>query len=212
MNASNESLPGVAALLLLADRIQGHARRLENLATWPDRLERHSRAVEAGEAAHGRDELLRLAQARRDSGGDKGEKAFFTISWLAEMWAETVFDTDPELNELSEKIRAIEQREGLAEFDEFDPDHPETPADWKALIAESDRRYEEVARIIDERLVAFLLRHGEPGMADLYASDRAAYDRRREAGRFSVFGPLPDLNADLGEADSGTAQIIEEQE
>jgi len=206
MNASNESLPGVAALLLLADRIQGHARRLENLATWPDRLERHSRAVEAGEAAHGRDELLRLAQARRDSGQDKGEKAFFMISWLAESWAETVFDTDPELNELSGKIRAIEQREGLAEGDEFDADHPETPADWKALNAEADRRYEEVARIIDERLVAFLLRHGEVDMADLYVKDRAGFERRREAGRCSVFGPMPDLKADMVQEEAGAAQ------
>ena len=35
-------------------------------------------------------------------------------------------------------------------------------------------------------------------MADLFANDRAAFDRRREAGRCILFGPLPDINADTG--------------
>jgi hypothetical protein len=111
-------------------------------------------------------------------------------------------------NELSAKMRAIEQREGLTEFDEFIPDHPETPADWKALNAESHHRFHELERIRDARFVRFLLAHGEIEMADLYANDRAAFDRRREAGRCSAFGPLPDINADIGEGDTGLTQVI----
>jgi hypothetical protein len=197
-----------AILLPLADRIQAYARQLENLATWRDRLERHLSPVEAGDAPHGRQELLQLAQARRDSGSDDDEALFFTIAWLAETWVENIFETDTELKMLSDKIRAIERREGLAEFEELDPDHPETPADWKALNAESNRRYQEVEKIRDARFIRWLLRHGETDMADLYANDRTAFDRRREAGRCSIFGPLPEISADIGEGDTGLTQVI----
>jgi hypothetical protein len=200
--------PEAQALLRLAGRIQAYARRLENLATWQDRLQRHFAAVEAGEQARDPGAALRLQQARRDSGEGNDDRAFFAISWFAETWAESIWDTDPELNELCQKLTAIEQREGLGEFDEFDPDHPETPADWKALNTKSNCRYEEVVRIEDERLVGFLLAHGEPDMADLYASNRAAYDRRREAGRCAVFGPQPDADAETGEGDTGLTQLV----
>jgi hypothetical protein len=41
MKTSNQPRPGAAELLLLADLIQGYARRLENLVTWQDVLQRH---------------------------------------------------------------------------------------------------------------------------------------------------------------------------
>jgi hypothetical protein len=208
----NQPQPGTADLLLFADLIQGQARRLENLATWRDRLDRHSSAEEDGKPAHTSDDLLRLQQAWRDSGEGDEDAAFFTIACLAEHWAESVFDTDPALNELFAKMRAIEQREGLTEFDEFIPDHPETPADWRVLNAESHRRFHELEHIRDARFVRFLLAHGEIEMAALYANDRAAFDRRREAGRFSVCGPLPDMTANISEGDTGLTQVIQEDE
>jgi hypothetical protein len=192
-----------AALLQLAERIQACARRLENLATWRERLQRHFGAVEAGEQEDAPDAVLRLQQALRDSGEGNDDSAFFTISWLAEMWAENVFDADPELNKLADKLKAVERREGLAESDEFDPDHPETPAEWKALFAKANRRWQRLESIRETRFVAFLLAHGETEMADLYASDRAAYDRRREAGRFAEFGPLPDADTEIGQGAGG---------
>ena len=191
-----------AAFLSLAYRIQSHARRLENLATWRDRLKRHVSA-EDGEPAYGGDDFLRLHQACRDSGERSDDTAFFTISWFAESWAELVSDTDSELKELSDQLKAIEQREGLTEFDEFDPNHPETPVDWKALAAKLTRRWHELERLRDSRVVRFLLAHGETDMADLYANDRAAYDCRREAARLLIFGPLPDTDADTTQGDTG---------
>src|ERR1022692_413738 len=104
MKAMPPTSNSAAALLPLAERIQAYARRLENLATWQDRLKRHFSAEEDGEQARGADDGLRLQQAWRDSGERSDDTAFFTISWLAEMWAETVFDTDPELRELSDKL------------------------------------------------------------------------------------------------------------
>ncbi|HEY5504004.1 MAG TPA: hypothetical protein VIK28_02510, partial [Sedimentisphaerales bacterium] len=103
------------------------------------------------------------------------------------------------------------KREGLSEFDEFDPDHPETPADWKALDAESNRRYHEVEKIRDDRFVRWLRRHGELDMADLYVNDRAAFDRRREAGRCIIFGPLPGKNTDTMQGDTGLTQVVKGQ-
>jgi len=198
----------VAALLPLADRIQGHARRLENLAVWRDVLQRNFNAQAAGEH-RGMAALLRDIQASRFAGTET-DVGFFIVCQMAESHAETIFDTDPELKELSDTLSAIEQREGLDEFDEFDPDHPETPADWKALSAELNRREEEVVRINDDRVIGWLLRHGEPDMADLYAKDRAAYDRRREAGCCIIYGPLPDANADFGEGNTELTQAATE--
>ena len=206
---SEQSKPSAAALLSLADLIQGYARRLENLATWQDVLRRHYNAVETGEAPH---DFIRFQQAWRESGEDKDDVAFFAISWQAERLADEIFETDTKLNDLSAKIRAIEQREGLGELDEFDPDHPETPADWKVLDAKSNRRFQAVEKIRDARFIRWLRRHGELDMADLFANDRAAFDRRREAGRCKLFGPMPDFITDTGEGDTGVTEVISQNE
>jgi len=41
-----------------------------------------------------------------------------------------------------------------------------------------------------------LRRHGETAMADLYLNDRTAFDRRREAARLLVFGPVLEKDTD----------------
>jgi len=209
MKTTNQPQPGTADLLLFADLIQGQARRLENLATWRNVLQRNFNAQAAGEHL-GMAVLLREIQALRFAGTET-DVGFFIVCQMAERHAETIFDTDQELNELSAKIRAIEKREGLSEFDEFIPDHPKTPADWKASNVESNRRYQEVEKINDDRVVGWLRRHGETVMADLYLNDRAAFDRRREAGRLLVFGPLPDKNTDTMRGDTGLTQVVKGQ-
>ena len=200
MKKQTQPRHGAADLMLFADSIQGHARRLKNLATWNDVIQQNAAARAAGEPPD-TTTLLRVFQASRFNGIDN-DVGFFIVCLMAESHAENIFETDRELNELRGKIRAIEKREGLGEFDEFDPDHPETPADWKALIAESDRRHQEVEKIRDDRLIRWLRRHGETDMADLYANDRAAFDRRREAGACKIYGPLPDINPDIGDGNA----------
>jgi len=210
MKTSNHHRPGAAELLLFADLIQGYARRLENMATWRDTLLRNSDAQAAGEHL-GMAALLREIQALRFAGIDT-DVSFFIVCHMAERHAESIFETDRKLNEMSAKIRAIEQREGLGEFDEFDPDHPETPADWKTLNGKSNRRFQAIEKIRDARFIRWLRRHGELDMADLFANDRAAYDRRREAGRCKLFGPMPDINAATGEGDTGVTQVVSQNE
>jgi len=208
MTPTNQPQPSTADLLRFADLIQGYARRLENLATWRDVLQRDCDAQAAGEhlamAA-----LLRSIQASRADGLD-GDGHFVIICHMAEDHAETIFDTDPELKELSAKMKAVEQREGLTELDGFDPDDPETPADWKAFNDQWHGRFQEVEKIREDRLIGWLRRHGEIDMAELYLNDRAEYDRRREAGREEVHGPLPDLNTDIGEGDTGVTEVVTE--
>jgi hypothetical protein len=209
MKTPRQPQHSAADLLLFADLIQGYARRLENLATWRDVLQRHYYGGEAGEAPH---DFIRFLQAWRESGVDKDDVAFFTISWQAEQSADEIFETDTKLNELSARIRAIEQREGLGEFDEFDPDHPETPADWKTLNGKSNRRFQAVEKIRDARFIGWLRRHGELDMADLYANDRAAFDRLREAGRCKLFGPMPDIITAAMQGDTGVTEVISQNE
>jgi len=201
------TLPATATLHSLADTIQGQARHFENLATLRSHLERLVCAAAAGELAHRTEDLLRLQQCLRAAGQGDPDEAFFTIAWLTERWGEEILATDPELNRLFAELSAIEQREGLSEFEEFDPDHPDAPADWKALTAEYGSRFQEVMKIRDERHVQFLRSHGENDMADMYVNDRAEYARRREAGRLIVFGPVPDEVIAVTEGDTGLTSV-----
>jgi hypothetical protein len=167
---------------------------------------RYSSAIADGERAELAAMLRRIQTMRIDWDMD-ADTAFVVLSVLAEGYAEKIFATDAQLNLLSEKLRAVEQREGLGELDEFDPDHPDTPPDWKALDAESNRRYEEVEHMYQERVVGWLRRHGEFEMAQLYQNDRAEFDRRREAGRCRVYGPLPEETADAQRGDTGVTEV-----
>jgi succinate dehydrogenase flavin-adding protein (antitoxin of CptAB toxin-antitoxin module) len=205
MKTPKQTKPGASGALLFADLILGHARRLENLATKRARPERFISAVEAGEAPHDCD-LLGEAHAQRAAGKINDDALFFIVSWRGERSVEDTFEKDGELNRLTAKIRAIEKREGLDEFDNFIPG--QEPADWKALDAKSNRRYEEVEKIQDAQFIRWLRHHGELDMANLFLNDRAAFDRRREAGRCFYFGPLPDINADTGEGDTGLTEVV----
>src|ERR1022692_2404524 len=149
MKKPPQSQHSSAALLPLADLILGHARRLENMATWRDVLQRHSDAKAAGEHL-GMAALLRHIQASRFAGMDT-EAGFFIVCHMAERHAETIFETDRQLNELSAKLRTIEEREGLGELDEFILGRE--PADWKVLAAKSDRRFKAVEKIERERFI-----------------------------------------------------------
>jgi hypothetical protein len=202
---TKQTKPGASGALLFADMMIGYSRRLENLATKQARLERFASAVEAGEVPHDCD-LLGAARALRDAGKINDDALFFIVSWLAERSVEDVFEKDGELNRLNAKIRAIEKREGLDEFDEFIPGHE--PADWKVLEAKWNRRYQEVEKIQDARFIRWLRHHGELDMANLFLNDRAAFVRCREAGRCFYFGPLPDINADTGDGDTGLTEVV----
>jgi len=45
-------------------------------------------------------------------------------------------------------------------------------------------------------------------MADLYLNDRTAFDRRREAARLLVFGPVPEKDTDPVQGDTGLTEVV----
>ena len=194
MKKTPQSQYNEAALLPLADVIQGHARRLEILATWRGVLQRNSEARAAGEhlsmAA-----LLRDIQASLDT-----DVGFFITCHMAERHAET----DAALDRIHDKMEVIRQREDA----DWDLDDPDAPKDFRTLAGKWSRRFLELEQVRETRIIGWLRRHGEFDMADLFANDRAAFDRRREAGRCKVYGPMPDLNASIGAGDAGLTEVV----
>jgi hypothetical protein len=199
--------PSPADLRRFADLIQGQARRLANLATWRDDLDRHLSAIQAGESPGGADYQLRLIQARRDS-GDDADVAFFRIAWLAHRWADDAFVTDEKLSEIDDKMEKIRAREDS----DWDLDDPDAPDDFKRLARRWSRRIRELEHVQEGRFIRFLLAHGETDMAAFYQCDRAAFDRSYETGRCIVFGPQPDISTGSGHGDTGLTQVATGEE
>jgi len=198
MKTPNKSQPEAAALLRLADMIQGYARRLEVLATWRDVLLQNSDAKAAGEHL-GMADLLRDIQASRFAGVNN-DVGFFTICRMAERHADTIFQADAGLDGINSQMKIIRQREDA----DWDLDDPDAPEDYRTLAGHWSRRYVELEQVREARFIAWLSRHGELGMADLYVNDRADFDRRREAGRCEVHGPMPDTITNALQGDTGS--------
>jgi hypothetical protein len=203
MKTPKQSQPGTADLLLLADSIQGQARQLENLATWRNVLLQNEDAKMAGEHLD-MTALLREIQASRFA-GTENDAGFFIVCHMAERHAETVFQTDAALDGIHDKMEAIRKREDA----DWDLDDPDAPEDYRTLAGQWSRRFDKLEQVRETRFIGWLRRHGATEMADLYANDRAAFDRRREAGRCKVYGPMPDINADIGEGDTGLTEVVE---
>ena len=89
-----------------------------------------------------------------------------------------------ELEDISSRIKAIEEREGLGDL-EYWP-RGEGPEDWNHL----NNQYEKIADVkFEEALREFAL----DDMADLYHTDREAYDAHREQGRLISIAKTPEL-------------------
>lgn len=202
---SDESQLNTADLLRLADWIQGHARRLETLASWPQvvqRVQRHRLAAAAGDPP-GSATLLRDIQVTRLAEPDS-DVGFVTICWLAEHHADAIYQTDPALEAIHHQMAAIRQREST----DWDAEGADAPADYQALVGQWNRRLDELQAVREARFIGWLRRHGELDMADLYAHDRAAFARRREAGRVRVHGPSPGGKGNAEPGDTGPTQVV----
>ena len=169
--------PCVADLLKAADRIQAKAKQAETLTIWKETLLRLAETkAEGGVPDIG--DTLRDIQTNRMVGLDT-DVGFFITCRAAEEWADASIHTDPVLNEIHRKMKDIERREGLQEDEQFFPFHPDTPEDYKRLNREWERRAEEVEA---SAMVAWLCRHGEEDLADMFLNNRPEWERRREAG------------------------------
>lgn len=175
----------------IADRIQGQARRLENLATWWATLQRYDQARQAGEPLSMADQLRHI-QALRLAGVDT-DKGFFWVCLMAELWALEYMTAniavDPKFNELLDAIEIIQRRERRI----FPPDDPDAPEEIKALENECKRRRDA---IVDSAMVVWLVRHGEDEIAELWLTNKAEFLRRREPGGYPPCGRPSAQNAE----------------
>lgn len=88
-----------------------------------------------------------------------------------------------ELEDISSRIQAIEEREGVGDL-EYWP-RGGGPEDWNHL----NNRYE---KIVDVKFEEALREFGLDDMADLYHTDREAYDAHREQGRLISVAKTPE--------------------
>ena len=159
------------------------ARDSELGATWRDQvralLEKEDKVPE---------DWLRLWRLGREFRVFPDDACFFGIVWSIEKGAD-VWIGALHRRDFAERYRALDEKHGLAEGEYFALD--ERPEDYQALDDEYDRAS-------DQMLLELFQRHGEDEIAELYEHDRAEFDRRREAGRFYVFGPFSDAQTTEG--------------
>ena len=124
------------------------------------------------------DSLVRQLQSKRGTQGLPITPFFFGIAKGIEKIAEDKIYSgkgDPILDEITKKIEAIEEREGLEEDEHFLPDNPDTPEDYQAQSIEFDARR---SMIVAEVMIGY----GESDMAEKYLNNPMGYKRLYYAG------------------------------
>jgi len=125
---------------------------------------------------------VRIGQMYRDCTGDTDDAFYMVARYIDEYVDGCMYDRDSELKRIHDAMDAIEAREGLGHLEFWKIG--EGPDDWNQLQEQADHR-------LDDLLVKAFRQFGEDALADLYMNDRDEYDRRMEAGRDKIFGPLP---------------------
>ena len=82
---------------------------------------------------------------------------------------------DDRLNELSNKIEKIKEREGLQDDEYFEPGNPDTPEDFQAFNIEFDHRVDEIKADI-------MREFGENEISGLFMNNRKEYIHRYYSG------------------------------
>ena len=192
------------ALLSCADLIGGHARRIEKLAGCS---QLSTPAIESAEEVSNKLKgMVRCALTLRGAGPEQEAVAFYFLANLAEIWAETVFDTDRTLARISKTMRAVERRDNR----DWELDDPAAPADFKALATQLEQRFAELEPIRKRRVVAWLCSCGEVELATLYLNDLATFQRRWEAGSLAINRMDSDAGrAEVGRGDPGLTSVVD---
>jgi hypothetical protein len=103
-----------------------------------------------------------------------------TIEEIAEQHIEEALEAGP-LRAIIDRILDLKRALGLEPDEDWPPGGE--PDEWRPLAA----AFHEAV----ERTRAALFRHlADPEMAELFLNDRPEFDRRMEAGRQYLFGPL----------------------
>lgn len=130
---------------------------------------------------------LELVEAAENAGEMSASHRFFMRVFAIERihearWLEGLYNED--LADLTAQMDEIRQREGLGEDECWS--RGEGPADWSEL----NNQYE---LILDIKFENTLREYDLKDIADLYHTDRNAFDALREEGRRFVFEDIPEL-------------------
>ena len=107
------------------------------------------------------------------------------------------------MNELSDQISKIQEREGIDDLDSFMLGDPDSPEDYQALNIEFEHRLDEIRRDIMKEF-------DEEGMAGIFWNNRKEYYKRFYSGwRMLEKGNLKMLNEieDLERADMSEGEL-----
>ena len=120
--------------------------------------------------------LIRELQVFRDTSDDSinSDLIFYGLATGLEKISDyRIFElrNDIQLNELSTKIKKVQEREGLDDDEYFVRRDPDSPADYQALIVEFEHR-------IDEIRIDILSEFDEDELAELFLNNRMQYIKR----------------------------------
>ncbi len=120
--------------------------------------------------------LIRELQVFRDTSDDSmnPDLIFFGLATGLEKISDyRIFElhSDVRLNELSTKIKKVQEREGLDDDEYFVRRDPDSPEDYQALIVEFEHR-------IDEIRIDILSEFDEDELAELFLNNRMQYIKR----------------------------------
>lgn len=130
------------------------------------------------------DPWVREVQRSRDAGELPAPIAGFLIYKFADEAMLRMVNTDPELVELSARVKAVERAAGLDEDEYFYVG--QGPPEWTAATAAWDA-------VFDARFAGMLMRLGEEEMAKQGSRN---VDPHFEAGRTLIFGKDDDMGAE----------------
>jgi hypothetical protein len=139
--------------------------------------------------------LIRELQVFRDTSDDSidPELIFFGLATGLEKISDyRIFElrNDIRLNELSTKIKKVQEREGLDDDEYFVRRDPDSPEDYQALIVEFEHR-------IDEIRIDILSEFDEDELAELFLNNRMQYIKRYYNGWRVLDKDNPDKLKDI---------------
>ena len=141
-------------------------------------------------------DFVNLLREHQQSGKTSypNEAYFFAIArsltFEADDRFETAANSDPELIDLSARMKAIRKQHHLKENEDFWIDDPDTPEEYKQLHELWDQRKHEIE-------TATMVEFGENEMAELYANDRLEYERHYDTGFCLFYENDPDFDKTL---------------
>jgi len=183
-------MPSGGALLRIAKRISGEAKRAEDPVAW--RESRVAECYELLELAQQEKEdswplILEATQGLRDAGVINPDVALAVISLAVVHIDKENVRNDPVMKQIGLKINAIREREGLTEHsDTWELHDPKTPEDYKVLAWQA----------FNHTICVKLRQHGEGEIADVLRNDHDSFKRRFKEGLLQFFKDDPEVRLD----------------